>query len=221
MPRRVDHEARRRQITDACRRVVARDGLEAATFQAVAAEAGISVRLVQYYFGNKHGLLVATHRAVIEGSAARFGVGAPGGAEVDARVEPPGPRAVLRAVLAALLPLDDARRADAVVLAAFHAAALTNEAVTPEELRGAPRALVDLVAAQLRRDRGDAAGPGERSGPDAAARLDAELVLASAAGLTQGILAGHVTGETALAVVDRLLDHLVGVDAGGRVSGTS
>ncbi|MFF2451712.1 TetR/AcrR family transcriptional regulator [Isoptericola sp. NPDC058082] len=216
MPRRVDHDERRRQITDACRRVVARDGLEAATFQAVAAEAGVSVRLVQYYFGHKHGLLVATHRAVIEGSAARFG----GGTSPGESAEPAPPRAVLRAVLAALLPLDDARRADAVVLAAFHAAALTNEAVTPEELRGAPRALVDLVAALLLRARGDGTGAGEGSGPDDAARLDAarldaarldaEVVLASAAGLTQGVLAGHVTGETALAVVDRLLDHLVG-----------
>jgi len=209
----VDHDERRRQITDACRRVVARDGLEAATFQAVAAEAGVSVRLVQYYFGHKHGLLVATHRAVVEDSAARFGGGGPAGAGENA--EAPPPRAVLRAVLAALLPLDDDRRADAVVLAAFHAAALTNEAVTPEELRGAPRVLVDLVAAQLLRARGGDAGPD----PEDAhlARLDAELVLASAAGLTQGVLAGHVTGETALAVVDRLLDRLVPTG----VSGTS
>ncbi|MFC8598277.1 TetR/AcrR family transcriptional regulator [Isoptericola sp. NPDC057191] len=214
MPRRVDHDQRRRQITDACRRVVARDGLEAATFQAVAAESGVSVRLVQYYFGNKHGLLVATHRAVIEGSAARFGVGEPGGVAGDAAAPMPPPRAVLRAVLAALLPLDGARRADAVVLAAFHAAALTNEAVTSEDLRGAPRALVDLVAGQVLRARGDGGGTGPGSGPgsgaDDPARLDAELVLASAAGLTQGILAGYVDGETALAVVDRLLDHVVG-----------
>ncbi|MGW8567887.1 TetR/AcrR family transcriptional regulator [Isoptericola sp. NPDC055881] len=218
MPRRVDHDQRRRQITDACRRVVARDGLEAATFQAVAAESGVSVRLVQYYFGNKHGLLVATHRAVIEGSAARFGVREPGGVAGDAAAPLPPPRAVLRAVLAGLLPLDGARRADAVVLAAFHAAALTNEAVTSEDLRGAPRALVDLVAGQVLRARGDdegtvpgsGPGTGSGSGADDPARLDAELVLASAAGLTQGILARHVDGETALAVVDRLLDHVVG-----------
>ncbi|SKC37681.1 TetR/AcrR family transcriptional regulator [Krasilnikoviella flava] len=206
MPRRVDHEERRRQITDACRRVVARDGLEAATFQAVAAEAGVSVRLVQYYFGHKHGLLMATHRAVIEDAAGRFGGGEP--------AAPPPPRAVLRAVLAALLPLDDARRADAVVLAAFHAAALTNEAVEPEELRGAPRVLVDVVAAQVLRARGD-----DGAGGAGTVRLDAELVLAAAAGLTQGIVAGHLTGETALAVVDRLLDQLVGAAPG--VSGTS
>ncbi|CAM3640585.1 TetR/AcrR family transcriptional regulator [Isoptericola cucumis] len=199
MPRRVDHAQRRRQITDASRRVVARGGLEAATFQAVAAEAGVSVRLVQYYFGNKHGLLVATHRAVIEDAAGRFGPGGtpPPGAGA------PAPRAVLAAVVGALLPLDDDRRADAVVLAAFHAAALTDADVAPDELLGAPRALVDLVAAQL------AAADGG-GGADGGARLDAELVLAAAAGLTQGLLAGHVTEQTALAVVERLLDRLLG-----------
>ncbi|WP_228539386.1 TetR family transcriptional regulator [Nocardia sp. XZ_19_385] len=34
----------RQQITDAARRVIAAGGLEAATFQSVAAEAGVSVR---------------------------------------------------------------------------------------------------------------------------------------------------------------------------------
>ncbi|MEN5076052.1 TetR/AcrR family transcriptional regulator [Isoptericola cucumis] len=213
MPRRVDHAQRRRQITDASRRVVARGGLEAATFQAVAAEAGVSVRLVQYYFGNKHGLLVATHRAVIEDAAGRFGPGGtpPPGAGA------PAPRAVLTAVVGALLPLDDDRRADAVVLAAFHAAALTDADVAPDELLGAPRALVDLVAAQLAAARAGAGtgldpdhDPDGDPGGDPEARLDAELVLAAAAGLTQGLLAGHVTRQTALAVVDRLLDRLLG-----------
>ena len=51
MPRRVDHEARRRQITDAVVRLTVKGGLPAATFREVAAEAGVSVRLVQYYFG--------------------------------------------------------------------------------------------------------------------------------------------------------------------------
>ncbi|MGE2771299.1 TetR family transcriptional regulator [Rhodococcus sp. 1.20] len=53
MPRLVDHEVRQREITDAVRRVIVDGGLAAVTFQSVAAEAGISVRLVQYYFGTK------------------------------------------------------------------------------------------------------------------------------------------------------------------------
>ncbi|GAA1732087.1 TetR/AcrR family transcriptional regulator [Isoptericola hypogeus] len=198
MPRLVDHDVRRRQITDASRRVVARDGLEAATFQAVAAEAGVSVRLVQYYFGNKQGLLEATHRAVIEDAAARFG---PAG-----QAEPAAPREVLRGILLALLPLDDAQRADAVVLAAFHAAAVTRSGIGPDALLGAPRVLVDVVAHQFARADGATDGSAAGSGR----RLDAEIVLAAASGLTQGMVGGHHSRETALAVADRLLDRVLG-----------
>lgn len=201
MPRLADHEERRRQITDAARRVVAGGGIPAATFQAVAAEAGTSVRLVQYYFGHKEGLLAATHRAVIEDTARRFPAGPPASS--------PGPgeaagsvRDVLRGILVALLPLDDAQRADAVVLAAFHADALTRADVAPDALLGAPRALVDAVAGELRRAQG---GPPEDEG----ARTDAELLLATASGLTQGLVAGHHSRASALAVVDRLLDRLL------------
>jgi TetR/AcrR family transcriptional repressor of bet genes len=215
MPRSVDHTARRRQITDAARHVVVRGGLDGATFQAVAAEAGISVRLVQYYFGTKAGLLTETHRAVIEDSAARFAPAVPGpgeGASADAAdgdPTAPAPRGLLRAVLTALLPLDGPRRDDAVVLAAFHAAALAHQDVEPDRLAGAPRALVDVLAALLAdadtgpRGSGDA-GPGDPAG----SVLDAEILLAAAAGLTQGLLAGHHTPDSALAVVDRLLDRL-------------
>ncbi|WP_435736872.1 TetR family transcriptional regulator [Cellulosimicrobium sp. PMB13] len=208
MPRLVDHDERRRQITGAARRVVARDGLEAATFQAVAAEAGVSVRLVQYYFGNKEGLLLATHRAVIEDAAARFG-GGPGQRPAG------GPRDVLRGILAALLPLDAERRADAVVLAAFHAAALTGSTVEARAMLGAPRALVDVVAALLlgaRPPGGDTQDPAEDPAEDdrAGTALDAELVLATAAGLVQGVLAGHYTPDAALALADHLLDRVLG-----------
>ena len=47
MPKRVDHDVRRRQITDAVCRITVRGGVGAATFREVAAEAGVSVRLVE------------------------------------------------------------------------------------------------------------------------------------------------------------------------------
>ncbi|MFD4993818.1 TetR/AcrR family transcriptional regulator [Cellulosimicrobium cellulans] len=207
MPRLVDHAERREQITDAARRVIGRDGLDAATFQAVAAEAGVSVRLVQYYFGNKGGLLAATHRAVVDASAARFGADGPAPGTL------PPPRDVLRGVVAALLPLDAQRRADAVVLAAFHAAALTRDAAAREALLPAPRALVDVVAAQL--DRARAAGLPRRGRRDVETSRDAELVLAALAGLTQSVVAGHLDAQQSLAVAERLLDHLFAAPAGG------
>ncbi|QJW35601.1 TetR/AcrR family transcriptional regulator [Cellulosimicrobium protaetiae] len=204
MPRLVDHAERRAQITDAARRVIGREGLEAATFQAVATEAGVSVRLVQYYFGNKDGLLAATHRAVVDASAARFGAGGP------APRTPPTPYDVLRGVVVALLPLDAERRADAVVLAAFHAAALTRGPAAQEALLPAPRALVDVVAEQLDRARG-VVGPGERA---ADTTKDAELALAALAGLTQSVVARHLEPAEALAVAERLLEHLLGAPPG-------
>ncbi|MFC8190996.1 TetR/AcrR family transcriptional regulator [Cellulomonas sp. NPDC057328] len=195
MPRLVDHEERRREITGAARRVIAHHGLRAATFQSVAEEAGISVRLVQYYFGSKRDVLLATHQAVVADAGRRFaqrlaGLGA--GAE---------PAHVVRGLLVELLPTDGARREDAVVLGAFHADGLTGSDLTSEETLGAPRLLVDAVAAQVRRLRA----------PEGAhlADLDAWLVVAAAAGLAQAMLADPVAAARADELLDRLLDRML------------
>lgn len=198
MPRRVDHVERRAQITDAAREVIARDGLEATTFHAVASEAEVSIRLVQYYFGNKESLLAATHRAVIETAAARFNGGRPAPSAVP-------PRDVLSSLVTALLPLDATRRSDAIVLAAFHAAALTRDSPGHDALLAAPDALVRVIADQLGRAR--SAAPSGHS--DELSTTDAHLVLACITGLTESVLAGHLAPERAVAVAERLLDHLL------------
>jgi AcrR family transcriptional regulator len=56
-----DHFTRagRRQIADALLRTAATRGLHATGMREVAAEAGVSLRLVQYYFGTKEELLLA------------------------------------------------------------------------------------------------------------------------------------------------------------------
>src|ERR1700753_3985711 len=56
---RGDHEERRRQIADALVRAAAARGLHATGMREVAAEAGVSLRLVQYYFGTKEELMLA------------------------------------------------------------------------------------------------------------------------------------------------------------------
>ena len=72
MPKRVDHAERRRQIIEAVCRITVKGGLAAATFREVAAEAGVSVRLVQYYFGTKDELMLSTQRHVAERATARI-----------------------------------------------------------------------------------------------------------------------------------------------------
>ncbi len=198
VPRLVDHEVRRRQITDAVRRVIVDGGLEAVTFHTVAAEAGISIRLVQYYFGTKNEFLLATHRSVMQDTGARFtqrwsALGA------DAT-----PREAIRAVLTELLPLDEQRREEAIVLGAFGTAAITGRSVTAEETFVAPDALVAILTDHLRRARRpDGSGP-------RAPELDAELVLMTIGGLAQAMLQGYSTTQAGLELLDHLLGYVLG-----------
>lgn len=197
VPRLVDHEHRRRQITDAVRRVMVRGGLEAVTFQTVAAETGISVRLVQYYFGTKQDFLLATHRSVMEDAGARF---AQRWTDLGADTSP---RDAIRAVLTELLPLDDRRREEVFVLGAFGWAGITGAGITAEETFAAPRALAAIVADQLRRARPRAADPRSID-------LDADLILMAIGGLAQSMLQGYGTAASALDLVDHLLDRILG-----------
>ncbi|MGV9975278.1 TetR/AcrR family transcriptional regulator [Nocardia beijingensis] len=204
MPRLVDHEVRRREITSAVRRVIVGGGLEAVTFQTVAAEAGISVRLVQYYFGTKREFLLATHRSVIEDAGARFM------RRWDSLGADATPREAIRAVLIELLPLDDLRREEAIVLGAFGTAAITGRGITAEETFAAPRALVAIVAGQLRRARSGEAKD--------RADLDAELITAAIGGLAQGLLQGYGTAQSVVELVDHLLDRVLGAETGARAT---
>ncbi|MFE6924439.1 TetR/AcrR family transcriptional regulator [Nocardia sp. NPDC057663] len=196
MPRLADHEERRRSITGAARRVIARGGLDAATFQSVAAEAGVSVRSVQYYFGTKREFLLATHRAVVEDSGARLH-------QALAALGPgAGPRDIIRTVLIGLLPLDETSRQNAVILGIFHAATLTGPDLESADTAGTPRYIIDAVAAQLLQLRGPEAA-------ETTIRADAEVALLTIAGLAQGMLTDNDMAARATQLVDHLLDRVV------------
>ncbi|MFD3595676.1 TetR/AcrR family transcriptional regulator [Nocardia sp. NPDC058640] len=196
MPRLADHEERRRSITSAARRVIARGGLEAATFQSVAAEAGVSVRSVQYYFGTKREFLLATHRAVVEASGARM-------TQAFATLGPDaGPRDIVRIIALSLLPLDEPSRQDAIILGIFHAAALAGPDIDSADTVGAPNYIVDAIAGQLRQLRGPVAD-------DKALIADAEVILLAVGGLAQGMLTNDDYASRATQLVDHLLDRVL------------
>ncbi|WP_280341666.1 TetR/AcrR family transcriptional regulator [Nocardia abscessus] len=200
MPRLVDHEVRRRQITDAVRRVIVGGGLEAVTFQTVAAEAGISIRLVQYYFGTKNEFLLATHRSVMQDAGARF-------LQRWTTLGPDAtPREAIHAVLTELLPLDEQRREEVIVLGVFATAAIAGRGITAEETFAAPQALAAIVTDQLRRTRRF-----DRSGPNAPER-DAELITMTIGGLAQAMLQNFITPQSALELIDHLLDRVLGTN---------
>ncbi|MFT2816701.1 TetR/AcrR family transcriptional regulator [Leifsonia sp. A12D58] len=105
----MNSSARQPEFADAALRIVARDGLAALSFRAVASESGWSLGAVQKAFTSKEALLLATlERAqsqVIAGSSA----------------EPAQPTLEIWLVglVMATLPLDDDRRAAVVVGTAF------------------------------------------------------------------------------------------------------
>lgn len=114
MPRVADHVARHGQITDAVQRLIVRHGLTAVTVARTAAEAGMSVGLVQHYFTAKDEMLLATFTRVNGRFTARVD-------QLVNRGEAEGRTIaeMLRQALAELMPLDDARRAEFLVRLAF------------------------------------------------------------------------------------------------------
>jgi AcrR family transcriptional regulator len=189
MPKRVDHRRRRRQITDAVCRITVKGGLAAATMREVASEAGVSVRLVQYYFGTKDELLLATQRHVAERATAR----------AQALVEQAGdtPRDVLRAILGSFIPVDAASRENMLMFVALHTAALVDPSLAREETREVPDALLHTVRAKL----GEAT---LRHGADA--DLEAAILVGVVPSLAQAVLDDTLTPQRAFAVLDYALE---------------
>ena len=192
MPRRVDHEERRRQITDAVVRITVRGGLPAATFREVAAEAGVSVRLIQYYFGSKAELLLVTQRHVAERATARLLRFVRGTGD--------SPREVLRAALTSFVPTDAESREAMLMFVALGTASLLDPTLARPEAAEVPRALRELVERQLRRGR-------LRAGVDP--RREAALLAAAVPGLAQGVLDGSTPAPAAVRTIEYAIDRLL------------
>ena len=147
MPRRVDHTERRRQIADALVRTAATRGLHATGMREVAAEAGVSLRLVQYYFGTKEELLLAAMQQL----AAQFSDRAMARIRQSRQGDgPASPRNVIAAILTEALPADDERRTFTLVYTAYLALSLTDPALAIRPLARNSNAVSDVIAAQLR-----------------------------------------------------------------------
>ena len=200
MPKRVDHEERRRQIADALIRTAATRGLHAAGMREIAAEAGVSLRLVQYYFGTKEELLLAAMQHL----AAQFGARAT--ARFKETREPGAlakPRAVIAAILAEALPADDERRTFSIVNTAYLALSLTDPALAIAPLVKNSGAVDGVVATQLRTSQVAGDTPTHLN-PD----LEALTLMTMSAGLATSVLVGHSSIEQAQAVIDYHLHRL-------------
>lgn len=168
-------------------------GLQAATFRTIAEQAGVSVRLVQYYFGDKDQLLADTLAYV------RADIADLVATELTELGDDPDPRQVLETICEAFLPVDERRRRAMLVFIAFGTAALTDESLrSPDALRRG-RELAGVIAEQLRSVRSD-----DRVDDDAL------LLVMTIVGLGNGVLAGDVTVDHARRLLDHALDRVLG-----------
>jgi AcrR family transcriptional regulator len=200
VPKRVDHEERRQRIADALVRAAATRGLHATGMREVAAEAGVSLRLVQYYFGTKEELLLAAMQRLAVQLADRAM------ARVKEARPPQGParpRDVIAAILAEGLPTDDQRRAFHVVYLAYLALSLTDPALAISPLVRNSGAVIEVLAAQLRTAQSAGDTPADLD-PD----MEALSLMSMSSGLGTSVLAGHSTPDQAQAVIDYQLRRL-------------
>ena len=180
MPKQVDPHERRTLLADALLRVAATRGLMDVSLRHVAAEAGVTAGMVQHYFRTKDEMMVS-----------RWTSSPPASRPVSSRIPTThdGPRALVRALLVQLLPVDDDRALEGRVAIAFHAYAASRPDVAAR-LRDDTRGMRAMIADQVPAD-----GPLD---PESAATGLLSLV----EGLAIHVLGGHLTADHAVATLD-------------------
>ena len=181
----AEHDVRRREIVEALLAIIGEQGLDGVSLREVATKAGVSVGRVQHYFRTKDQMLEAAFQRVNELGAELVG---------ERLAGETSPRAVLRAIAAELLPVDDLHRHALQVGMAFTARAVVEPAFA-ERLRTGYGELRDLFVLLL-----------TKAGVDAT--HEADVLLSLFEGLSTHTLIGHHTPESALAVVDAYLDRV-------------
>jgi AcrR family transcriptional regulator len=199
VPRTVDHRERRAQIADGLVRVAAREGLHAVTMRSVAAESGVSLRLVQYYFENKAQLMHAALRHLERRSNERWA------ARLAQLPSPASARVFVEAFLAEALPTDEQSRAFHLVWTSYAVLAMTDRELADQPFVEGPNRLERQLADVL----GEARSRGELAS-DVDASFEAARLLTISHGLGTSVLVGRRTAEAAMAVLRYHLDRLFG-----------
>jgi AcrR family transcriptional regulator len=202
MAREEYHALRRRQVADAVERLVAAHGLDAVTVAKTAAEAGVSVGLVQHYFASKDDLLRYAYTQVTERALACAVAQAEEMDRHHRRIQD-----ALQHALAERLPLDEPRRAEWRVAFAFATRAVDNPPLATVRNR---------TEAQIRARLARAVGNGKQCG-EVSEQTDPDAQAARLLAYVDG-LALHVyldpAALPAAAALAALHDHLSGIFSG-------
>ncbi|MDZ7917282.1 MAG: helix-turn-helix domain-containing protein [Rhodococcus sp. (in: high G+C Gram-positive bacteria)] len=174
----MTNEQRTTQILDAVERLLARGGLEAVTMRAIAAEAGVSLRLVQYYGNSKDELLHSALRRLSHHSVERW-----------QHASSAGEHSSIEAFLLEALPTDEESRSLHRVGVSLELLSITTESPVADAYRTHLSAIHDHLVG-LYRDRRPTHSP-------ARATERATQCMAFMHGLGSLVMAGHTTQEQA------------------------
>ena len=195
MPKRVDHEARRRAIAEAIFEVIGSRGLEAVSLRDVAAQAGVSMGAVQHYFASKEQMLLFALGHMRDRALARMQ------GELAAIGEPTA-RQTVRAAARAMLPVGEQGRQEAIVAAAFYSVATVHPAYADVLREGYQRLL--WVSRQSLRTAAEAGQIADGIDTD----REAAMLFFMIQGLFGPILIAILSPADALALVDHQLDRI-------------
>jgi len=126
MPKIVDTDVQREAVLRATWRTIAQYGVAGATVRKIAKEAGVSTGFISHYFRNKREVLAAALTLSNEQSQKRLFACAEGRRGL----------AALRAVIEAVLPLDEERSLEWLIWVTFWSSAGTDRTLTNEWRRG-------------------------------------------------------------------------------------
>ncbi|RGA00179.1 TetR family transcriptional regulator [Microbispora triticiradicis] len=196
MPKIVNHEERRGEVVAAARRIILRDGIEAATTRAIAKEAGYSNGVLTHYFADKDEILLsaleASHRRIAdrlrEKLSGRTGL------------------AALRELLLDNVPLDGERAGETGLEVGFWGRCLTSPALLEVQRREA--AELRYVVTSLLRSAAEAGEIRTNEDPeDVAERL---LALVDGLSVHRLLYPANVTAERLERLLLREIDRLRG-----------
>lgn len=194
MPKIVDHAERRREVLDATWRVIAREGLDAATTRRIAEEAGYSIGVLTHYFQDKEDILVSAHRLAFAQARDRI---------LAATREQQGLQA-LRAAMHEALPLDEERHLEAQVDVSFLGQTVGNDHL--REIRSASHAGSRTLWRGFITQAQDAGEVDQEQ--DAELLVDEVLVLVEALSVQAIIDPARMTPAHQVVLVDRLLERI-------------
>ncbi|MEY7974209.1 TetR/AcrR family transcriptional regulator [Saccharomonospora xinjiangensis] len=128
MPARIDPDQRRRHVVEAAFRCVVAEGIDGASLRKVAAEAGLNIGSVRHYFDGHVDLLVAAATEAGDRMGARLARH-----PIDAFRDLTEHEALdaLQNLVEEVLPVDDERRDEAIVVVEFLLASRLRPALAP------------------------------------------------------------------------------------------